>query len=426
MTDEFDELIAGSLQSRAGEVPAEIRGFHDVRRRVRRRRQRRVAVTMSPVFAGLVYMGAGSAGNGERQVGTSASTSLPDESSAPPNVSAASESASTVVPDSFPPLDPQAQNFLIAGSDANACVDATSPWAGAADPVRESRGSRSDTIMVLRVDPVLHEAAVLSFPRDLWVMIPGRGKGRLNSAYVENDYALLAQTIYDNFGVVVDHYIQLDFCAFKRIVDAIGGVDVPFATPIVDNTVGINIDAGCHTFNGDEALAYVRSRHLKWIDENGAAHEDPTSDLGRIARQQDFLRRTLQAALDAGLFDPSVARALIESLQTDIVTEAGFTVNDMLAFAGALRDVDPRGIHTYQIEAAGMVVSGNSVLEPLIDSDNMTAILGLFRGEASLAVAPEQEFAATPTSPATVTTSVGRSERSVGGQILPDPDVACS
>lgn len=360
----------------------------------------------------------------------------------------------TGVPGTFPAADPQAQNFLIVGSDANACVDADSPWAGAADPTRENIGNRSDTIMVMRLDPVTRTAAILSFPRDLWVPIPGKGKGRINSAYIKNDPSLLTQTLYENFGIAVNHYIQVDFCAFKRIVDAVGGVAVPFSTPIVDKNVNIDIpNAGCHTFSGDEALAYVRSRHLKWVDENGKTHEDTGYDLARISRQQDFLRRTLRAALEKGIFDPAVARALIESLQTDIVTEQGFTVNDMLEFAGVLKDIDPAGIRTYQIEASRLIVSGNDVLEPKVKGDNMKAILAIFRGEAPLAGAPEQQFESTTTSssttttvrpgastttttsttvvtettiPGTTTTAVPEPEQNAKGDIVPDPNVTCS
>ena len=349
---------------------------------------------------------------------------------------------STTTGGTFPPADPTAKNFLITGSDANACVDPGSPWANAADQARENIGNRSDTIMVMRVDPATRQAAVLSFPRDLWVKIPGKSKNRINSAYVKDDYSVLAATLYENFGITVDHYLQVDFCAFKRIVDAVGGVAVPFETPIQDKNVGLNITAaGCHTFSGDEALAYVRSRHLKWVDENGKAHEDRASDLGRISRQQDFLRRVLQAALAKGLFDPAIAQALIQSLQTEIVTEQGFTVNDMLRFAGVLRDVDPTGINTYQVEASRLIVSGNDVLEPKIGGENMQAILAIFQGKAPLAGAPDQVFETTTTSaapgstggsttaPTTTVAGTGTTvvapEENVKGDIVPSEDVVC-
>ncbi len=409
----------------------------------------RVVLAINIVVVISCLIGAGALVYAKQQLDARLQTSLvrvstsgadgPNPSTAPGDTG---QTDDTGVPATFPAADPEAQNFLIAGSDANACVDPNSQWAGAADPSRENIGNRSDTIMIMRVDPSSRQAAVLSFPRDLWVKIPGKGKGRINSAYIRNDYTLLAQTIYDNFGIEVDHYIQVDFCAFKRIVDAVGGVTVPFKTRILDKRVGIDIAAGCHTFSGDEALAYARSRHLKWMDENGKTHEDGTSDLGRISRQQDFLRRTLQAALDKGVFNPAVARALIQSLQTDIVTEAGFSVNDMLKFAGVLHDVDPSGIRTYQIEAKNMDVSGNAVLDPQIKGDNMVAILTIFSGQAPLAGAPDQAFeTTTPTSAKTSsspTTSNGPATstvvdtattiepvQNVKGDILPDPDKSC-
>jgi LCP family protein required for cell wall assembly len=375
-------------------------------------------------------------------------TSLPSVSPAAPQSTVPGANGTT--PGTFPLADPEAQNFLITGSDANACVTPGSPWANAADQARENIGNRSDTIMILRVDPATRQAAVLSFPRDLWVKIPGKAKQRINTAYVRDDYSLLAQTLYDNFGVNVDHYLQVDFCAFKRIVDAVGGVAVPFDTPIKDKNVGINITkAGCHVFSGDEALAYVRSRHLKWVDEDGVAREDRASDFGRISRQQDFLRRVLQTALEKGLFDPAVARALITSLQTEIVTEQGFTVTDMMRFAGVMRDVDPKSIQQYQIEVKGMTVSGNAVLQPLLEGENMKAILAIFQGKAPLAGAPSQVFGtttsttekgATTSSNATTTTTKGATTTTVSaststtvagpqqivkGDILPSADVTC-
>jgi len=339
----------------------------------------------------------------------------------------------------FPPAVTTAQNFLIAGSDNNPCVDPNSPWAGAADPQRETIGSRSDTIMVVRVDPTTNAAAILSFPRDLWVKIPTKGNGRINSAYVKDDYTLLAQTLYDNFGVVVDHYIHVDCCAFKRIVDGVGGVAVPFSTPILDRSVALDVTPAegegfpfCHTFNGDEALAYVRSRHLKWVDDKGVAREDPASDFGRISRQQDFLRRVLQRALQKGLFDPAVARALIESLQTDIVTEAGFTVDDMLSFAGVMRNVDPATIRTYQVDSTSANIGGAAVRIPAIESRNMRAIFDIFQGE--LPIVAEVPPAVDPTASTSVantgtTTTVPGApvipEENGKGSVLPPRDVTC-
>jgi LCP family protein required for cell wall assembly len=377
----------------------------------------------------------------------------PTSSQAPATSGSAGTDASTVdsaPPETFPPADPQARNFLITGSDANACVDPDSPWGGAADPNRPG-GDRPDTIMIMRIDPSTSQAAVLSFPRDLWVTIPGRGgKGKINGAFKPNEPQLLNDTIYANFGVPVDDYVQVDFCAFKRIVDAVGGVSVPFDTPIKDDNVQLLIPtAGCHKFSGDEALAYVRSRKMRYLDEDGDWKQEGLSDQARISRQQDFLRRSIQAALDKGILNPSVARGLIDTVLNDVVVSDGLSINRMLEFVGVLRNLDPGSIATYQIEADGAKISGNSVLVPRTEGENMQAVLAVFRGQASLATSPEQVFETTTTAAPRTTTTVRASgstttvrsgasttssttlpvvspEEIIKGQIIPSRDVVCN
>ena len=261
----------------------------------------------------------------------------------------------TTTPPTFPPADPEAKNFLVTGADNGACIDPDSPYA-AAFGNREDMGERSDTIIIFRVDPSASRVAVLSFPRDLYVTIAGVGnQARINSAYERNDPQRLIDTIYENFGVGVDHFVQVDFCAFKTLVDAVGGVAVPFRYPARDPNTGLNVPTrGCFNFSGEHALAYVRSRHYEYEDPPGSGNweEDPTSDLGRISRQQDFLRRTLSSVLDTGPLNPRVARALIKSATQYVVTDSGLSPAKLLEFAGVLNDVEPAGILTYQIESS--------------------------------------------------------------------------
>ncbi|MGI9052329.1 MAG: LCP family protein [Ilumatobacteraceae bacterium] len=305
----------------------------------------------------------------------------------------------TPPPPTFPPADPTAKNFLITGADNAECIDPNSPYAPNFGVDGEDRvGERSDTIMVFRVDPAASRVAVLSFPRDLYVTIAGGGnRSRINSAYERDQPQLLIETIYENFLIGIDHFIQIDFCTFKTLVDSVGGVAVPFAYPARDDKSGLEVlTTGCYTFNGDHALAYVRSRDYHYEDPPGSGNweRDVTSDLGRISRQQDFLRRTLASVLSKGLLNPSVARGLIESATGgNVVTDQQLSVSKLMEFAGVLRNVQPGGIPSYQIEAVGEDVNGASVLIPTVDGDNMQAVLGMFRGETSLAEAPTQEFA---------------------------------
>lgn len=300
----------------------------------------------------------------------------------------------------FPEADPEARNFLITGADNGACVDPDSPYAATFGD-REEMGERSDTIMVLRVDPAAQRVAILSFPRDLYVDIAGSGSmSRINSAYERDMPQRLADTIFANFDIPIDHYIQVDFCAFKTLVDAVGGVSVPFDFPARDDNTGLNVPTtGCFAFDGEHALAYVRSRHYEYEDPAGSGNwsTDPTSDLGRISRQQDFLRRTLASLLDTGPLNPRVARGLIRATTEYITTDRNLTPAQMMEFAGVMNDVDPDSVLTYQIEATARTIGGAAVLVPNTDGENMQAVLSIFRGETSLADAPEQVFEQTTT-----------------------------
>lgn len=342
----------------------------------------------------------------------------------------------TTPPPTFPDADTGAQNFLITGADNGACIDPDSPYAGAFNN-RDGLGERSDTIMMFRVDAATSRLAVLSFPRDLFVRIAGSGSlARINSAYRRDDPQRLIDTIADNFGIFTDHFIQVDFCAFKTLVDAVGGVAVPFAYPARDPNTGLNVPTtGCFRFDGEHALAYVRSRKYDYEDPPGSGdwERDGTSDLGRISRQQDFLRRVLSSVLARGPLNPAVAGGLIEAAQNYIVTDDELSPARLLEFAGVLNNVAPGGIPSYQIETSGRTVNGAQILDPEIEGENMQEVLRLFRGELSLDAAPQQVFDTPPTTDdAPVTTTDGTTPVSTGtttpaqGEtvttLAPDPD----
>jgi LCP family protein required for cell wall assembly len=323
-----------------------------------------------------------------------------DDAATTESTEAPSITSETTTPPTFPDADPEASNFLITGADNGACVDPDSPYAAAFGD-REGMGERSDTIMMFRVDPSTSRVAVLSFPRDLYVDIAGSGnKARINSAFRRDEPQRLIDTIYENFGIVTDHFIQVDFCAFKTLVDAVGGVDVPFQYPARDPNTGLNVPTtGCYAFDGEHALAYVRSRHYEYENPPGSGtwEDDPTSDLGRISRQQDFIRRVLHQVLSRGPLDPAVAGGLIEAAQNYVVTDTGLSPAKLLEFAGVLNDVDPGLIPSYQVETTSREVNGAQVLKPELSSDNMREILDLFRGEISLGAAPQQTLGSTTT-----------------------------
>ncbi len=153
------------------------------------------------------------------------------------------------------------QNYLLVGVDSAASLAAD-------DPARAGRGGvgglRSDTVMVLRFDPQVGRASLLSLPRDLWVPLASGGKQRINAAIQKGGAGLLIDTIEQYFGIPINHYVQIDFAGFEQLVDEVDGVSVYFPTPARDANSGLDIEsAGCTSLDGRQALSYVRSRHYQ-------------------------------------------------------------------------------------------------------------------------------------------------------------------
>ena len=294
--------------------------------------------------------------------------------------------------DNIPEGDLSTKNFLITGRDNNACVDNKSQFAGAVGE-RTGYAGLTDTIMLIRVNPRDNQAAVLSFPRDLWVKIAkSDSKNRINTAYRPNEPQRLIDTIMSNFGIGVDHYISVDFCAFKTIVNAVGGVRIPFAYPARDLMTNFRVkSAGCAKLRGDEALAYVRSRHYAYFDtKKNKWVGDPSGDWGRIARQQDFLRRVLRAALDKGVTNPAVANELLGAALKDVITDDNLSALKLLQLARAMRNVSEKDVRTYTVDGVMKRIAGQSIIEPTLKSDTMKAVLSIFQGTSSIAEGNKQ------------------------------------
>lgn len=290
----------------------------------------------------------------------------------------------------LPPGDLSARNYLITGTDSRGCIDPKSPFAGGFGD-RTNFGERSDTIMVIRVNPLDDQALILSFPRDMWVKISGSThKSRINSAFQRKDPNKLIRTIKDNFDINIDHYVNIDFCTFKDIVEAVGGVRVPFLYRTRDKNTGLNVPKpGCFTFTGDHALAYVRSRHYSYYDTvTKKWRTDGLSDWGRISRQQDFTRRMVQRALEKGRTNPKIATQMLSTALKNVITDDKLTPMKLLQLAQAMKNYDPTTMGTYTMQAIGAKIGKESVLLPDLESSNMKDILSIFRGQASLKKAP--------------------------------------
>jgi polyisoprenyl-teichoic acid--peptidoglycan teichoic acid transferase len=270
------------------------------------------------------------------------------------------------------PATPDIENYLLVGSDSRADVDPDSPDAGGIGNATDVTGSRSDTIMVLRLDKTNDTASILSIPRDLWI---AADKSRINAAFNDGP-ANLVQTVTTakELQIPIQHYVEVDFSGFKNLVDALGGVEVCFEYPTRDANSGLNItEPGCPTLSGIEALAYARSRHFEqFID--GTWQEDPTSDLGRSKRQRDFVNRSIQAALDKIKADPFASGRLISAIGESINVDSTL---DPLQAVDKLRSAVDGGIATYSLPVTGKTIGGNAVL---VLGDGAQQTLDYFRG----------------------------------------------
>ena len=230
-------------------------------------------------------------------------------------------------------------NYLIVGSDSRALVDPNAGDAGAflATPVA---GERADTIIVLRVGD--GPAKMMSIPRDLWVTYPSTGEeGRINGAFAQGPSELVAAV--SQLGIPIDHFLQIDFTSFAGIVDALGGIEIPFPYPAFDEMSGLNVEgSGPVVLDGAQAVAFVRSRQYTEVID-GSPVTDPTGDLGRIERQRAFLSALL-AKLGAAR-NPSILSGAASALAP------GLAIDDTMTFVDAGRLLwDVRGSSPESVE----------------------------------------------------------------------------
>jgi LCP family protein required for cell wall assembly len=261
--------------------------------------------------------------------------------------------------DEPPPGEPM--NVLVVGSDTREGIDQAGEdnFGG----TREVKGQRSDTIILLRVDPKQEQASMLSIPRDLYVPIAGTSRtDRINTAFEEGPDRLIA-TVNQTFGIPIDHYVQVDFNGFRGIVSAVDGVQIYSPARARDKVTGLDIpNPGCVTLDGNQALAFVRSRHYEYF-ENGKWRTDPTGDLGRIQRQQDFVRRVLKKANEKarGLNVLAINR-LVETGIKNVQIDKGFGPGDIASLARRFKSLDPNAVQMLTIPTVPANVGGAAVL----------------------------------------------------------------
>jgi LCP family protein required for cell wall assembly len=285
----------------------------------------------------------------------------------------------------------QPANYLMLGSDVRPANETPAEKA-AYGSTADAAGQRSDVVMILHVDPAGKTGRLVSFPRDMIVQIPGHGKNLLNAAYSLGGPSLVIRTLEVNFPPLqINHYLEVDFRGFKDVVNAIGHINLYFRTPVHDPYTGLNVDkAGCVSLNGDQALAYARSREYfipddlqnpapwQWnydpnlppnFDRGGHGwHNDPRQDLDRIPRQQYFLRTLSQTAIHntgSNLFE---INGLLNNAFKSLVHDQNLKYSELTSLAYTFRDLDPGKINMSTIPWTTDPTNANRVIPKFPDA----------------------------------------------------------
>jgi LCP family protein required for cell wall assembly len=272
-------------------------------------------------------------------------------------------------------------NVLLVGSDSSAGLDPN-------DPVQKNRSGEhnGDVIIIAHLDERTDSASLLSIPRDVWGPIAGtHSESKINAAFSVGGAETLIDTIEERFGIPIHHYVQVDFAGFRSLVEAVGSVPVWFAAPARDfnpvegvSQTGFRTDAGCIELGPEQALSYVRSRYYQTQGADGRWKIDPEGDLGRIARQQDFLRRLLTRAVDRGARNPFTLRRLIDVALDRVTIDQELTPNNLLDLGRRFSSFDPDELGTYTIPVEFGAVGSASVL--FAQEEPLQPLLALFRG----------------------------------------------
>lgn len=241
-------------------------------------------------------------------------------------------------------------NFLVLGADS-AALD-----------------QLSDTMWVVRVDPAQRQALVVSFPRDLWVHVPGIGLTKINASNNGGPQKVI-DTMKADFGININHYVQIDYKSFQGVVNAIGTVPVYVPYPARDDISGFYSPvAGCKTFTGYDALQFVRSRTLSYYSQTDRKWltADAVPDIDRIARQQDFVRRLVTLAAARARNDPLTANTIVNRVLENLTIDSGLSRDDVLTLVDTFLGVSPSDTKHVQFvtipSAEGPNQGGASVL----------------------------------------------------------------
>ena len=245
------------------------------------------------------------------------------------------------------------QNILLLGSDKRSEEDA------AAEGVT---GQRSDVMMLVHIADDGESVYITSFPRDLYVDIPGHGKDRINAALAFGGPSLAVTTVEDYTGVPIDHVALIDFEGIEGLVDTLGGVDVQ--VPMDFEADGIEYTAGTQSMDGHEALVFVRQRK-QFAD----------GDFQRNRNQQAVLKGIADKLISADtLTDPRKLADTIEEVSPYLTTDEGLTAGEMTKLGLSLRSIRGDDLHFLSVPHGGPTTTSGGASVVATDEEAMDVL----------------------------------------------------
>ena len=251
--------------------------------------------------------------------------------------------------------------LLFMGLDYRACDDAEN-----FSECDTSKASRTDSMMLVTIDPVSKTAGMLSLPRDLWVNVPGFGYSKINTAYFLGEVnkmpgggpALAMQTVQEFLGVPIQYYAQIDFSAFVKMIDTMGGLDMHIREPIKIGVIGKHsfiLQPGVQTLNGETVLGYARNRYT----DGG--------DFDRAKRQQEVIMAIRDQVLQFNMLPTLVAKSpqLYKEVQDGVSTN--MTMQQAIQLAWLMQQIPEENIHKEVIGPPTDIEFGQSADGQAID-----------------------------------------------------------
>ena len=231
--------------------------------------------------------------------------------------------------------DAGTENILMVGSTSRCALTKQTPAYGLCTEGVD--GVNSDVIMILHLDPSVPRVSILSIPRDLFVPnARSDGANKVDAALADGPTQLVA-TIEEDFGIPIQHYVELNFDSFASVVTSIGGITMYFPEPVFDAYSGLNVPTpGCHHLDGVQALQVVRARHLQYKAPTVTATtphtwpQEAQSDLARIVRDHEFLRVLATKVSQRGLSNPIADQQLIAAVASQLTVDSGFSATQMV------------------------------------------------------------------------------------------------